>query len=841
MAINYQAKIDLIVSGLKDIEAAERRIKALVKEANKMKATTRAGALAQAGTRALAIEREQNTREGREGSRRAVKNAEQRLQLQSKLNSATDLYNRKLQQFNRAGGQANQDLQERVDRIRQAFEVGTKGGQRNLRLARALGTELGRVVEQQREFNRLKDLRTRGFETGRRSFERIEALESRGFAVTPRAREQAAGIFQAAKAGDQKAYNEAVRRAKATLDRLEREYRQAETAQKAANKAKRDVERAEKRLATETKRAADARKKRRSRRFQDIATGAGFPLLFGGGPVQALAGGLGGAFGGMGGSIAATAAVSQVQAFATQAAKAGQSLSSTGKALDFVREKSLFSTKEAEERARKLEKLGDVEGLAALLTEELTGAIGNEGVRSLQKLGETTDETTRLWSELTLQLFNLVSGPLNDFLKLVNNFLKGFTSESRLGSFRSGLNEKDRARFEEIFLDVRRKSVKGNAQQKARKGIGTGTSAQIEEAIRIAQAEGIRVPQAELIPITDADRDRFTPPKGKRQKRDRTPGLQAELQLQERLFVLNRGIANAVASKNKNAQAGLQIEIVLERLAAERAKIAASDLDAQDKVLKTRIAEVQADENIAAIVERKNQSEQKRAEAAAKTIEGLLNEQSLAQATLDGKLKEEQINQSIAKATKDMTEAERKKVEQVIRGTAALNDQVKALQFQKQVLDGVVNQVGTQLTGLFENLIFQTEDFNKSLNNVLKSLSSLLLKAGLSMLGGNDGVGIFSILSGNFGGKRANGGPVSGGTPYVVGERGPELFVPSRSGTVVPNNALGGNVNVVVNVTEGQTDTRGGSGQANQLGNAIAAAVQSELIKQKRPGGLLAS
>jgi phage-related minor tail protein len=39
---------------------------------------------------------------------------------------------------------------------------------------------------------------------------------------------------------------------------------------------------------------------------------------------------------------------------------------------------------------------------------------------------------------------------------------------------------------------------------------------------------------------------------------------------------------------------------------------------------------------------------------------------------------------------------------------------------------------------------------------------------------------------------RAIGGPVSSGSPYVVGEKGPELFVPHASGTIVPNNKMGG-------------------------------------------------
>jgi phage-related minor tail protein len=49
-------------------------------------------------------------------------------------------------------------------------------------------------------------------------------------------------------------------------------------------------------------------------------------------------------------------------------------------------------------------------------------------------------------------------------------------------------------------------------------------------------------------------------------------------------------------------------------------------------------------------------------------------------------------------------------------------------------------------------------------------------------------------------GTRANGGPVSGGSPYLVGERGPELFMPSGSGTIVPNHMLANNT-PVTNVT----------------------------------------
>jgi hypothetical protein len=50
---------------------------------------------------------------------------------------------------------------------------------------------------------------------------------------------------------------------------------------------------------------------------------------------------------------------------------------------------------------------------------------------------------------------------------------------------------------------------------------------------------------------------------------------------------------------------------------------------------------------------------------------------------------------------------------------------------------------------------------------------------------------------------KAAGGPVSAGGSYIVGERGPELFTPSGSGNITPNNALGGGNTITVNVQGG--------------------------------------
>ena len=89
-------------------------------------------------------------------------------------------------------------------------------------------------------------------------------------------------------------------------------------------------------------------------------------------------------------------------------------------------------------------------------------------------------------------------------------------------------------------------------------------------------------------------------------------------------------------------------------------------------------------------------------------------------------------------------------------------------------------------------------------------------------------------------GTKAAGGPVRGGGTYLVGERGPELFSPGVSGAITPNHALGGSTNIVVNVDASGSSVEGDEEQGRELGRLISIAVQSELIQQKRPGGILA-
>lgn len=93
------------------------------------------------------------------------------------------------------------------------------------------------------------------------------------------------------------------------------------------------------------------------------------------------------------------------------------------------------------------------------------------------------------------------------------------------------------------------------------------------------------------------------------------------------------------------------------------------------------------------------------------------------------------------------------------------------------------------LTRGFIDDLLEGKDAAEALGNVLKNLGSQLINLGLNSLFGGSGGG---LLGGLISGARANGGPVSGGSTYLVGERGPELFTPSSGGRITSNADLQG-------------------------------------------------
>lgn len=105
-------------------------------------------------------------------------------------------------------------------------------------------------------------------------------------------------------------------------------------------------------------------------------------------------------------------------------------------------------------------------------------------------------------------------------------------------------------------------------------------------------------------------------------------------------------------------------------------------------------------------------------------------------------------------------------------------------------------EFGLTFTSALEDAIAR----GKGLRDMLQGIGQDLLRIttrkliteplGDMISGALKGSGIGSFLGSLFGGPKAAGGPVSGGTAYLVGERGPELFVPRTAGSIVPNDRL---------------------------------------------------
>jgi hypothetical protein len=81
---------------------------------------------------------------------------------------------------------------------------------------------------------------------------------------------------------------------------------------------------------------------------------------------------------------------------------------------------------------------------------------------------------------------------------------------------------------------------------------------------------------------------------------------------------------------------------------------------------------------------------------------------------------------------------------------------------------------------------------------VLAAVNSGLGAGAGSATGGGLGAALAAAVGSLFGGTRAEGGPVSAGAAYLVGERGPELFRPGGAGTIEPATGPGVTINVRV-------------------------------------------
>ena len=534
-----------------------------------------------------------------------------------------------------------------------------------------------------------------------------------------------------------------------------------------------------------SKQAAAAAKRRagvRRQKFTDIATGAGFPLLFGGGPLQAVAGGVGGAFGGLGGSIAASALVAQLETFAVGATKAGEAFNSTSTALRYMRENSLFSSKAVEENAAVLEEQGKVTELAALLTKDLTDRLGNEGVQAMRELGKSTDETKRLWAELTQQLYILIQGPLNGFLNLINNFLGGMTTMQQYKNLLKDLTEADKARAlaleDELtgakrFANTQKNREAGRAGQVVPKtGVALTPDMARKLIPQLLKMKPAPTPE-QSIPVTAADLRMIKPPKG-RVDRSVERAAREEERLQQRLAKLRLETAEIQKIsdfKDRIAAAeAINDRLLVARIRGEQRgyEINQQKLEAligiKDQREKDAIAlkfEAMQEARIRDTAREQLEIVRKRNEAFKETVEGLQYQLDISTATTREEAEQLRIRQEMA-ALKDenFTDAQLARIEAlkqslndaqqplqkfIIESQRALND---TEQLAVDVSQGIGNAVANSLTNGLTGLIDGSTEIKDVFADMLKSVAQILMQEATKMIATYIAIGIARAFAG---------------------------------------------------------------------------------------------
>jgi hypothetical protein len=158
------------------------------------------------------------------------------------------------------------------------------------------------------------------------------------------------------------------------------------------------------------------------------------------------------------------------------------------------------------------------------------------------------------------------------------------------------------------------------------------------------------------------------------------------------------------------------------------------------------------------------------------------------------------------------------------KAIAQINDEILAfntssgMKFQTeqmQTFRDIAVQSGEIVSQSFENAIFSGKKLGEVLKSLVLDFTRMIFAQTVTKSLASSVTGIFGVLPS----ARASGGPVNSGSPYLVGEKGPELFVPSSSGSIVSNSKM----------NTGSGSSAGGGGVT--VNYAIAAGVsRAELV-----------
>ena len=524
-----------------------------------------------------------------------------------------------------------------------------------------------------------------------------------------------------------------------------------------------------------------------------IISGA-FPLLFGQGPLIGAAGALGGGvgslvggqMGGFAGGLLATSIATPIQQLGVEAAKLGQALDPATKNVEALTAALGVTGTEFEKQIALLTKLGDEEAAFEAARQKMINLIGQSGVDNMTKFGQ---EMTELGNNFTR------------VMTLMKNSMANFIQNSGI--------------LKLVASAVERTAILGQAD-------ASGRTLDTEEGRRINQLIEKRDKLTKNIgadALSPNEKGQFALDILGREKGKGLFGAANVQDLQDAREFLNDEIV-ALQKKINLKDTEAEAEAMIEKIQKSRVKNLDKEIEMLERSFTMSSEEFEIEKQIAEMKEEGEIKDEDELRRKLRKIQMLTEEKKLAEETAAAF---ERMSQAIAT---DIAQG----IQGMIRGTSTLNDMLNNV--LNKLIDAAFNMA------LFGNMQ-GTLGGGGLFGSILGGLGGLF-GAGPTM----GGAGYFDPVTGlgtagpNFG--LAEGGRARGGRTYMVGERGPELFTPGVSGFVTPNHALGGSTNIVVNVDASGSNVEGDEDEGRALGIALSAAIETELIKQKRPGGLLA-
>ena len=149
---------------------------------------------------------------------------------------------------------------------------------------------------------------------------------------------------------------------------------------------------------------------------------------------------------------------------------------------------------------------------------------------------------------------------------------------------------------------------------------------------------------------------------------------------------------------------------------------------------------------------------------------------------------QETFNRLIAQAGDNFAQTEEKQ-RMFVDSLGATTEEMERLKVAVAEMQ-LAQDAGNLIAQGFEDAILSGQKLGEVVRSLGRDLVRLVFQ---QMVTQRLAAGVTGVLQGKgFAGFMAAGGPVSAGSSYVVGEKGPELFVPHASGTIVPNNKMGG-------------------------------------------------